>query len=280
MKIVYSENCLKYEAMGHPESPRRVYSSFRFLKEKGFEFVEPRLCSKEDLILVHEKELVEKVKNSSFYDLDTPNLPRIYYYAKLAAGSAIKAMEIALENEKAFSLMRPPGHHAGRNFLGGFCYFNNMAIASRKALDFVDKITIVDIDCHHGNGTQDIFLGNPRILYVSLHRHPFYPGTGSVSEDNCLNYPLGKTTGEKEYILTLGKALEEVKKYNPDLIGISAGFDTYKHDPIGGLGLRRKTYFKIGKMIKELKKPTFAVLEGGYSRQLPECIYQFLIGMK
>jgi acetoin utilization deacetylase AcuC-like enzyme len=280
MKVIFSKKCLEYRAIGHPESPRRVYNTFKFLKKKGIEFVEPKVCDEKDLLLVHEKEFIERVKNGNFYDFDTPNLPGMYDYAKLAAGSAIQAMELALKDEKTFSLMRPPGHHAGKNFLGGFCYFNNIAIASKKALEFVEKVAIIDIDCHHGNGTQDIFLGNPRVLYVSLHRYPFYPGTGKTSEKNCLNYPLKYDTTRKEYILTLDKALKEVKKYNPSLIGVSAGFDTHKNDPVGGLNLRKKTYFRIGEMIKELERPTFAVLEGGYGRTLPECVYQFLVGIE
>lgn len=287
MKILFSKRCLEYEKNGHPESPERVKSTYEFLKKKKFDFLEPRLCSRKDLLLVHDKEFVDSVKDGNFYDPDTPNLPEMYDYARLSAGSAIEAMKIALEDEKTFSLMRPPGHHAGRNGKAlnapslGFCYFNNIAIACRKALDFVKKVAIIDIDCHFGNGTQDIFLGNPKILYTSLHRfeYGFYPGSGSKSEDNCLNYPLSYETTEKEYLDTLNNALTNVKKFNPDLVAISAGFDTHKNDPLtGGLGLKTTSFRKIGILLANLKKPSFTVLEGGYGKVLPECVHEFLIG--
>jgi acetoin utilization deacetylase AcuC-like enzyme len=236
---------------------------------------------------VHSKDFVDKVKRGDFLDVDTPNLPGIYGYARLSAGSAIKCMEIALGGEKAFSLMRPPGHHSGVNgkALGaqtlGFCYFNNIAIACEKALNHVNKVAIVDIDCHHGNGTQEIFLGNQRVLFVSLHKYGFvYPGTGGTSEANCLNYPFKHAVGDSEYLKTLESALKKVEKFNPDLIGVSAGFDTYRYDPICGLGLSQEAYIMIGSMISKLQRKTFAVLEGGYAKDLPKCIYAFLKGLE
>jgi acetoin utilization deacetylase AcuC-like enzyme len=214
-------------------------------------------------------------------------LPRIYEYAKLSAGSSVEAMKMALKGKISFSLMRPPGHHAGINgkALGapslGFCYFNNVAIATKKALNFVDRVAIVDIDCHFGNGTQQIFFGDSNVLYVSLHKfHPgFYPGGGRISEENCFNYPLPPGTTEKQYFMTLEKALKEVRRFDPELIAVSAGFDTHKDDPLtGGLGLEAKSFRSIGLQFADLKKPSFAVLEGGYGATLPECVYEFLIG--
>ena len=187
---------------------------------------------------------------------------------------------------KTFSLMRPPGHHTGRNgkTLGapssGFCYFNNIAIATKMALNFVKKVVIIDIDCHFGNGTQDIFLGNSKVLYVSLHLSDFYPGGGEKSEKNCINFPLPFGVDEKTYFEKFNLALKEVKKFNPDLIAVSAGFDGHKNDPLtmGGLGLNEKSYRKIGELINNLKKPIFAVLEGGYGIELPDSVHEFLIG--
>jgi acetoin utilization deacetylase AcuC-like enzyme len=195
-------------------------------------------------------------------------------------------MEIALAKEKTFSLMRPPGHHAGKNGIAlnssslGFCYFNNIAIATAKALDYHKKVAIIDVDYHHGNGTQEIFLGDERVLYVSLHAFPAYPGSGEKSEKNCLNFPLSHTTSRKEYFDTLRKACEEVKKFNPSLIGVSFGADTHKNDLVGGLNLEEEDYFKIGKMIAGLEKPSFAVLEGGYSSSMPKCVYNFINAME
>jgi len=235
---------------------------------------------------VHNEEFVAKIKSGDFFDADSPSLPGIYDYARLSAGGAIKSMEIALTGEKAFSLMRPPGHHVGINgaALGaasmGFCYFNNIAVACMKALKYVEKIAILDIDCHHGNGTQEIFLGNPRVLFVSLHRYGFfYPGTGGSSEGNCLNYPFRHPVDDERYLQTFSEALDRIREFNPDLIAVSAGFDTHKYDPVGGLGLSEEAYIKIGRMIAGMKRRTFAVLEGGYGHRFPECVLNFLYGL-
>jgi acetoin utilization deacetylase AcuC-like enzyme len=174
--------------------------------------------------------------------------------------------------------MRPPGHHATKNNPGGFCYFNNIAIAVKKLLLKGQRVAILDIDCHHGNGTQDIFLGNDNTLFVSLHQVPLYPGTGLSPEKNCLNFPLAQGTDEKVYLSTFETAIKEVNKFKPDAIAVSAGFDTYRNDPLTGLNLEKSTYKKIAKIISSLNLPRFAVLEGGYSDDLPECIYNFLTG--
>ena len=284
MKIFYSPECLKYAQHGHPESPVRVDATVRFLREKGFDFTGPHPCRDEDILLAHAKDLLQSVNTGSFIDFDTPVFPGIYDIAKLSAGAAVDAaMHCLNHGEKAFSLMRPPGHHATRNHLGGFCYFNNIAIACLKAgkeIGNIGKVAIIDFDCHHGNGTEDIVLGKQDFLYVSLHQSPLYPGTGLKSRDNCLNFPLPADTGPDRYLSVLGEGIKAVEKFNPDLLAISAGFDSYKLDPIAGLSLEQETYAEIGRMLAGLKKPTFAVLEGGYSRDLPECVYQFLSGME
>lgn len=278
MKILFSPRCLEYESPGHPENPQRVKAAYEFLKQKGMSFLEPRPCQEEDIFLVHSQVLLDEVKNNHFFDADTPNLKGIFEYARLAAGSAILAQEAALEGENAFSLMRPPGHHAGKDFLGGFCYFNNIAIATTKALGEVKRAAILDLDCHHGNGTQDIFLGNERVLYVSLHQSPLYPGTGLKSEKNCFNYPLPAGTDGKRYLATLTQALKNIKDFGPELLGISLGFDTYRDDPLTNFGLEIATYRSIGALIKELSVAGFGVLEGGYSQSLGECLVEFLNG--
>ena len=288
MYIVFSEKCLEYWMPGHPESPDRIYRAYKLLKDAGFPFLEAEPCGEEDLLLAHSKEFVEMIRSELFYDLDTPSLPNIYEYARLAAGSAIRSMEIALEGEKAFSLMRPPGHHVGINgrALGaptlGFCYFNNIAIACKKALNTksVNRVAILDVDCHHGNGTQEIFFGDSRVLFVSLHRYGgVYPGTGEKSAGNCLNYPFTRPVGDEKYLEVLGSALNEVRRFNPDLVAVSAGFDTYMHDPVCSLGLSLESYRVMGQMIASLNKRVFAVLEGGYGEDLPKCILNFLRGL-
>ena len=276
MRIVFSERCLEYSWPGHIEGPERVRKAFNFLREK-YEFLEPKPASMEDLLNVHSKSYVDRVKNArtgSYLDGDTPVPENIYEYARLSAGGAILAA-----HEKGFSLMRPPGHHAGKNgrALGaatlGFCYFNNIAIAVRS-LDL--PTFILDIDGHHGNGTQEIFLGDPKVTYVSLHRYPHYPGTGLRSQANCLNFPLSYPTGDSIYLKTLDKALSRVDATGIEAIGISAGFDAHQGD-LASLGLSSEGYREIGRRVGALGKPTFGVLEGGYigeniSRDLQELI--------
>lgn len=232
------------------------------------------------MLAVHDSELIEKVKLGNFFDLDTPNLPNIYEYARLSSGAAIVAAELALKNEKSFSLMRPPGHHAGRAELGGFCYFNNIAVAVEKIIKRAGRIAIVDFDCHHGQGTEEIFLGRRDVIYVSLHQRGIYPGTGLKSIKNSFNFPLAGDTRPLEYLAIFNQGLEEVKKFQPNLIAVSAGFDTYKEDPIGGLKLELETYREIGKRLKRFDLPLFGILEGGYSATLPECIWNFLQGLE
>ena len=279
MKVFYSPECLKYKQHGHVESPDRLRNSKRYLGKK-FDLIKPGPCRDSELLLVHSKSLIENIKSGMFVDRDTPVLPKIYDYAKLAVGSAIQSAKTALENEKAFSLMRPPGHHAGRDFLGGFCYFNNIAIAVQKALEKTDKIAILDIDGHHGNGTQDVFLGRKDVIYNSIHQTNAFPMTGLVSDQNCFNYPVIAGTSDKEYLKLLNKILTDIEEFKPDLIAVSAGFDTCKKDPTLEMNLDIKTYYHIAKSISSLEIPVFAVLEGGYSEDLMESINQFLTGLE
>ncbi len=276
MRIMFSERCLEYSWPGHIEGPERVRIAFDFLREK-YEFLEPEPASKEHLLNVHSRGYVDRVKNAvagSYLDGDTPVPENIYEYARLSAGGAILAA-----HEKGFSLMRPPGHHAGKNgrALGaatlGFCYFNNIAIAV-GSLDL--PTFVLDIDGHHGNGTQEIFLGDPKVTYVSLHRYPHYPGTGLESQANCLNFPLSYPTGDSLYLETLDEALSQVDATSIEVIGISAGFDAHQGD-LASLGLSSEGYREIGRKVSALGKPTFGVLEGGYigeniSRDLHELI--------
>ena len=280
MKIIYSPKCLEYQQTGHPESPERVGKVYDFLRA-NFDFLQPERCSAEDILRVHAKGFLSKVESSDFYDDDTPSLPGMYDFAKLAAGAAMLAAKTSFAGESAFSLMRPPGHHAGKDFLGGFCYFNNMAIAIRFAQEKlgVKNVLLLDIDCHHGNGTQDIFLGDSNVRYVSLHQSPLYPGTGLESQKNCFNFPLTAGTTGKEYLQVFEKALISQQDFNPDLIGVSAGFDTYKDDPLTDMSLEQQTYGEIGSMISQLGAPVFTILEGGYSRDMPSCVYEYLKGV-
>ncbi len=285
MEILFSRKALEYKAHGHPESPERIKVIVDYLKEKEFRFTEPKAAKREDIELVHTTSYAEKIERGDFYDPDTPALKNIYEYALLSAGAAIEAMKISLKKGFAFSLMRPPGHHAGREGRAlnvstmGFCYFNNVAIATEKAIreGLVSKVAIVDLDYHHGNGTQEIFLGRRDVLYVSLHAYPAYPGTGKYSEENCRNHPLPLDVSPREYFEVLERALKEVEEFSPEALGVSMGFDTYIYDPVGGLSLREEDFEMIGAELKGLGLPVFVIMEGGYhTKALPACVESFL----
>jgi acetoin utilization deacetylase AcuC-like enzyme len=260
-RIIFSEKCLGYGSW-HVEGPERVRKAHLILKEKGYDFLNPQPASEEDLVRVHDPDYIWMIKKGLAEDADTPAYDNIFEYAKLSAGGAIMAAET-----QSFSIMRPPGHHAGASgtALGattrGFCYLNNIAIAVKH----LDKPTLIlDIDGHHGNGTQEIFYRDHKVTYLSLHRHPNYPGTGASSDKNCLNFPLPPDCGEIMYLRTLDKALKNVSLDKFEAVAVSAGFDTYSGD-LASLDLTEKAYREIGKRIGELGKPTFFVLEGGYN---------------
>lgn len=276
--IIFSQKCLEYRFSGYKENSSRIEKAFEIIKNHGYEFTEPKPADEKDLVSVHTEEYLKKLKDGIIEDSDTPAYEGIYNYARIAAGGAITAAEI-----NGFSLMRPPGHHAGKNgsALGastrGFCYLNNVAIAVRH----IGKPSLIlDIDGHHGNGTEEIFIGDDSVVYASLHRHNFYPGTGSKSTGNCFNYPLNCDCGQKVYLSTLDKALDEVKKYSFERVAVSAGFDTHSGD-LASLGLTEESYSEIGRRIAMLNRPTFFVLEGGYSgEELGKDIISLLKGFK
>ena len=275
---MYSEKCLEYAYEGHIENPLRVKQAMEILEGLGYEIIEPVAASEEDLLKVHTERWINQVKKGDSIDLDTPGGKTIYEQSLLSAGSAIIAANVG-----GFSVSRPPGHHAGRDgkALGapslGFCYFNNMAVATRH----LNKRTlIVDIDGHHGNGTQDIFHGDPSVIYVSLHGVVDFPGTGAESVDNCINIPLRVKLGDDQYMDALGSAIDQIDMAPIEVIGISAGFDAHEGE-IASLCLTSKCYKRIGEKIRSLNKFFFGVLEGGYSGIIVgESIDQLIQGLE
>lgn len=294
MAIIFSEKCLEYDFgkinyvnKEHPEKPSRIGSAYKILLESMYKFSTPKKADERDLLLVHSKKHVENIRKGregTFYDEDTPFIRGIYGYSSLAAGAAIQASEIALKNGKSFSLMRPPGHHASRETAAGFCYFNNVAVASAKLLKEkkIGKIAILDTDLHHGNGTEAIFLGRKDVLYTSLHLYPAYPWTGKEPLENSINFPLGRGTDENQYLKYLEDALSCISDFKPEMLAVSAGFDTYREDPIekNAFLLEIESFRKIGQKIRNINLPTFCVMEGGYSGKVGECLYEFLQGFE
>ena len=270
-----------YGASGHPEAPFRVSRSFELLKAAGHApALPPVAASPADVELVHGKEHLATVANGTFLDADTPPYPGIDKIALISLSGALSAADSALAGDPAFSLMRPPGHHAGKDRVAGFCYINNLAVAvahlQKKKPGL--KIAIMDFDVHHGDGTESLVLGRENTLFTSLHQFPLYPGTGGQNRGNCFNVPLPAGTDGDDYLSAYEPALERLLAFKPDVLAVSAGFDAYKDDPIAGLRLDRLTFKRIGALLAETKLPRFATLEGGYSDDLPKLVESFLDG--
>jgi acetoin utilization deacetylase AcuC-like enzyme len=262
-RIVYSEKCLGYGTW-HIEGPQRVKIAHDVLAEKGYCFSDPKPATEDQVLNVHDMEYLWNLRKGMVEDSDTPAYDNIVEFACLSAGAAIVAAKNCW-----FSLTRPPGHHCGKYgaalgvYTRGFCYLNNIAIAVR---DSGKKTLILDIDGHHGNGTQEIFLCDSKVTYLSVHQSPNYPGTGKETEANCINFSLPPNAGVKTYLETLDKALACVKPSDYEQLAVSAGFDTHNCD-LATLGLVTEDYYQIGKRVANLCLPTFFVLEGGYNGQ-------------
>ena len=244
MIIFYDPHCLDYSAPGHPERPQRIARTAPLLKDRhpDWEWREPRGATEAMLLRAHSPAHIERItKASEDFDLDTPVYPDIEKYAMKSAGAAIGAACAALSGERAFSLMRPPGHHATRNRAMGFCYFNNIAIAALDALENgAERVAIWDFDAHHGNGTEEIVARNPRIVFASIHQFPAYPGTGVNSFANIDNYPIAPSTPRRVHVEAAKHALEGLLAFKPNLLLVSAGFDAYARDPITQMTLKKK----------------------------------------
>ncbi|MFB0500174.1 MAG: histone deacetylase family protein [Candidatus Hadarchaeaceae archaeon] len=295
--LVYSEKYLEHNpGEGHPERPERLKAIVNALKRAKLwgapkiKVLGPKPAKREDIELVHDPnhiELVERLsKSEKPLDGDTPVRKNTYELALLAAGGTIDAGRVVLSGDalNAFALVRPPGHHAGRNHSGGFCYFNNLAIAV-KSMGL--RTLILDIDCHAGNGTMDIFWGDNSVLYLSLHQWPCYPGVGwwdeigeGTGKGFTINLPLYPNTGDDVYLRFVRSFFPPlVEQFKPELIGVSAGFDAHRSDPLTQMNLSSHTYYKVGKLLHEFK--VLAALEGGYNLDaLSHAVPAFLAGMR
>lgn len=275
----------------HPERPERLKIIEKMLSESGLEkqalSLEPREATREEIAAVHTLDLIEEVaategRPSTYLDPDTHASRHSWEAAKLAAGGLLVALDELLlgKVDEAFAFPRPPGHHAERDHAMGFCLFNNVAIAAEYAIrkKGIKKIVILDFDVHHGNGTQHIFEDRPDVFYISTHRYPFYPGTGSAHERGkgagegyTLNLPMNGGEGDDEYEEVFReKILPAIAQYRPDLLILSAGFDAHRLDPLGGMGVSNEGYRRMAENIETIKKkcgniPVLYALEGGYS---------------
>lgn len=267
----------------HPESPERLLAIEPVLRQYN---LRPAIPLEERLLeLAHTPAHIALVKNTprqgfTALDPDTYLSPRSYEVALLAVGTCAEAGRVVVrgEAEAVFCAVRPPGHHSTSDHPMGFCLFNNVAVAIQCIRqEFpIDRVAIVDWDAHHGNGSQDIFYDEPSVLYISLHRYPFYPGTGHSSEtgsSNIANYCLPGSTTREEYLATFRQAIEDkLEPFEPQLIFISAGFDALGDDPVAGLGLLPEDYAELTHiLLSSARRPSIgvvSVLEGGYNLDL------------
>ena len=271
---------------GHPERADRVSAvieSLKKFKNKNLIWKKPSTFDQKLLEITHNNNYVNQVEKSFpekglvFLDGDTIVSPGSKQAALDAVGSIIAAIDgvQSKEFQNAFCAVRPPGHHAEKNKAMGFCIYNNVAVGTQYLLDKykLNKVAIVDFDVHHGNGTQDIFYDNEKVLYISTHQYPFYPGTGGDDErgkyNNIFNVPLPAGTTSEEYLSAYEFVLKKLKEFKPEFILFSAGFDAHENDPLAQFQLKSKDFYELTKRTLNLAKSccngkVVSVLEGGY----------------
>src|SRR5579863_1956266 len=260
MKIITDERCLEYRQPMHPERPERVRGTVAKLKaqkELAVEWVKPEPAEDAAILRAHSARQVARLEEPVDFDADTPYFKGIGEHARRSAGAGLLALELARKGEAVFSLMRPPGHHATRQQSMGFCYLNSIAIAVLEALATgVKRVAVFDFDVHHGNGTEAILVNQPGAAFFSVHQFPCYPGTGAGDVGkNCFNFPVAPQTPRREYRAVLAKALEGVKKFRPELVAVSAGFDAYARDPLAQETLEAEDFYWVGEELGKLGTP-------------------------
>ena len=260
-----------------------VIDNLKKLDNKDLVWKKPSRFDRSLLEITHNSDYINFVEKSfpekglSFLDGDTIVSPGSKDATSDAVGSIITAID-GVQNKdfkNAFCAVRPPGHHAEKNKAMGFCIYNNVAIGANYLINKykLKKIAIIDFDVHHGNGTQDIFYDNEKVLYISTHQYPYYPGSGTNDEkgkhNNILNIPLPAGTTSEEYLNAYEFVLKKIKEFKPEFILLSAGFDAHKDDPLAQLQLESKDFYSITKRTLELSKQycdgkVVSILEGGY----------------
>jgi acetoin utilization deacetylase AcuC-like enzyme len=271
---------------GHPEKIDRVTAvidNFKKIDNKELIWKKPTKFDQSFLINTHSSEYIDLVSKSfpenglAFLDGDTVVSPGSKEATKDAVGSIITAIDGVQQKEfkNAFCAVRPPGHHAEKDKAMGFCIYNNVAVGANYLIEKYkyNKVAIIDFDVHHGNGTQDIFYNNEKVLYISTHQYPYYPGSGSEKEtgkfNNILNIPLEAGTTAEQFLNAYENVLKKLKEFKPEFLLFSAGFDAHINDPLAQLRLSSEDFYHLTKRTLEVSKSMFngnvvSILEGGY----------------
>ncbi|HUV42617.1 MAG TPA: hypothetical protein VMY36_01790 [Patescibacteria group bacterium] len=272
MNILFNRKFLNYNQSSNYEGAYRV---------RGFENQYPDITVDFDpvsyIIETHSKRYFEKIKKSCEKEIELVGLhltKECFEAAILAVGLTIKASE-----KGDFAVVRPPGHHAGREKASGFCLFNNIAISANKLLGEGKRIGLLDIDGHHGDGTQALLENQENVFFYSIHESGVFPGTGIDSKNNYYNIPLQPPISEEVYLEALEDCIQKLTIFNPDILGVSVGFDTFEKDKLLDFKLSCNTYRQIGYELKLNFTNIYAVLEGGYHDKIKDCAESFVVGV-
>jgi acetoin utilization deacetylase AcuC-like enzyme len=277
MEILFNRKFLQHNPGSYAEGPYRI--------EEFDSQAEDVDCNGESYItLVHSQSHLDLVRDAC---MDHQVLAEVYLSPESydAACSAVGLSVLASERGD-FAVVRPPGHHAKPERADGFCLFNNLAIAVRKLVNESKKVFILDIDGHHGDGTQGIFYRSDRVLFCSIHQQYAYPGTGESHETGegegkgyTMNFPLPAGSGDAELLEAVDTAILRAREFKPDAVGVSAGFDGYREDRLLGLKYTLEGYYQCGKRLGQSFNHIFAVLEGGYHLDIKKCVEHFIRGV-
>ncbi len=286
--FISTKSSLKHDTGdGHPENRFRIQSILERLKKRDLsdlEWSEPKKFDEVYLKKTHNSLYIDEVKKAFpttgkfFLDGDTIISPGSKEASYDAVSSIVSAVDLVKTNKlkNAFCAVRPPGHHAEYDKAMGFCIYNNVAVGANYLIDKykLQRVAIIDFDVHHGNGTQNIFYSNKKVLYISTHQYPHFPGTGDSNEkgshNNILNIPLPAGTNSEEYFDAYEHVIKKLNQFRPEFIFFSAGFDAHKDDPLSNINLKSKDYFEITKRTLIASKDyckgnIVSILEGGYN---------------